>query len=767
MTRQEGGAAASEAAGVVEMPGASGLPDAGGILTAPRSGAADPVKALMHQHRALCERAVDPLEIAAALEAHGVTDRAAGRYRHRDVFALAEEMYARVPRGDDDSGGWLRPGTAARIKGLARPGVDVHAGWALFALLPGAVCAAAVAGLGATTGGARLAVVLGGALAVALALRAALRNGPLRTVTRLTPATRAWVCWLLAYALLGDALLAGAVSGGPDEPGELWQPATATLLGLALAVAPAAWCARLFAVRAGRRLRASRRLDEFTASARPLLLGVVALFLATLGALLAATEAVLGAAPGDPPALAEAGALGALLLLARLLGVHGFTRAPALLLGAAGTCEVASLALVFTGRLPGCDAAAAPVTAAVDTWGPGAVPTAACGTAALALLIHAARTLPLASVHAGGDWGYVGGASAHAGGASAQVGGASADVGGAQSQAGSALVDVDGALPSAGCTVPHAGSASSHAGCTVPHAGGASPHAGRVHAGGDSSRAGRVHAGGDSSRAGSVSSCVGGAQSCAGSASPHAGGVQSCAGSASSLAGGALTRVDGVSCHARDVLADVGGILAHAGGASAHASSVLADVGGTPPHAGSASPHTEPALPQGGADSPHAGGALVRAGSASADISDARRCAGGTSPDAGSALAHAGSASPHVSSTSSHVGSASPHAGALPQVGGAPPHAGGPSAHAGGASADLGGLPPRAGSASAHPDGAPPHPGSASPLPHPDGAPHHTGRTPAPAGSTPPHAGRTPPPAESAPHAKAPPHPHPGPGDTP
>ncbi len=54
----------------------------------------------MHRHRELCERAVDPLEIAAGLEAHGVTDRTAARFRHRDVFSLAEEMYARVPRDD-------------------------------------------------------------------------------------------------------------------------------------------------------------------------------------------------------------------------------------------------------------------------------------------------------------------------------------------------------------------------------------------------------------------------------------------------------------------------------------------------------------------------------------------------------------------------------------------------------------------------------------------------------------------------------------------
>ncbi|SCE86178.1 hypothetical protein GA0115257_10341, partial [Streptomyces sp. LcepLS] len=57
----------------------------------------DPVKSLMLIHHDLCADAVDPLEIAAGLEARGVTERTARAYRHRDVFALAEEMYARVP----------------------------------------------------------------------------------------------------------------------------------------------------------------------------------------------------------------------------------------------------------------------------------------------------------------------------------------------------------------------------------------------------------------------------------------------------------------------------------------------------------------------------------------------------------------------------------------------------------------------------------------------------------------------------------------------
>ncbi|WP_441250363.1 hypothetical protein [Kitasatospora sp. McL0602] len=59
---------------------------------------ADPVRELMARHRALCEQAVDPLEIAAALEDSGFGPAEAAAYRHADVFSLAEELYARVPR---------------------------------------------------------------------------------------------------------------------------------------------------------------------------------------------------------------------------------------------------------------------------------------------------------------------------------------------------------------------------------------------------------------------------------------------------------------------------------------------------------------------------------------------------------------------------------------------------------------------------------------------------------------------------------------------
>ncbi|MGW7066443.1 hypothetical protein ACWGII_04790 [Streptomyces sp. NPDC054855] len=351
-----------------------------------RRGAVDPVKALMHRHRELCERAVDPLEIAAGLEAHGVTDRTAARFRHRDVFALAEEMYARVPRDEEERG--------TPLPAPARRAPEVPAGWALFALLPGIACGIAVVGIELSEGRARYAVGLGGALAVAVALRAALRYGPLRSAHHVVPATRAWTCFLVAYAFFGDGLTQAAVSGGPDGP---WAPSTAAALGLSLAVAPAMWCVRLFAVGARRRLALSRGLAEFTASARPLLLGVVALYVCALGALLVGAAAVHG-----EPATAGAGALGVLLLLARLLTSYGFTRAPLLMLGAAGAVEAASLAAVFAGRLPGCAWLAAPVEGAVRAGGPGIVPLFACGAAACVLLLHCLRVLGRASAHGDG-----------------------------------------------------------------------------------------------------------------------------------------------------------------------------------------------------------------------------------------------------------------------------------------------------------------------------------------------------------------------------
>ncbi|MFJ8939005.1 hypothetical protein ACIRL0_25325 [Streptomyces sp. NPDC102365] len=359
--------------------------------SAPR-GAADPVKALMHRHRQLCERAVDPLEIAAALEAHGVTDRTATHFRHRDVFSLAEEMYARVPRAED---------TAPRPEAPDIP--KARADWAVLTLLPGALCAAVVTGLRYTEGRPRLAVTVVGVLTVALAVRAARSRGPLHATRPWspTPSTRAWTYWLVAYALLGDGLLAAAIEGGPDgpptgSPDSSWPIALSSVLALSAACAPAAWCAHLFAVRARRRLAASRALEDFASSVKPLLFGVFALFLCVFGGLLA----LCGAALDEPVAYAGTGALGALLLLARLLTVHGFRHAPAVMLAAAGVAEAVALLSVFASRLPGCEALAVPVETAAGAWGAGAIPALVCGAAALVLLLHATRTLTRASAHA-------------------------------------------------------------------------------------------------------------------------------------------------------------------------------------------------------------------------------------------------------------------------------------------------------------------------------------------------------------------------------
>ncbi len=57
------------------------------------------VAALCEKFADVCESAVDPLEVASALEFEGYGDRTAREdYGVRDVFALAQAMYRRVPR---------------------------------------------------------------------------------------------------------------------------------------------------------------------------------------------------------------------------------------------------------------------------------------------------------------------------------------------------------------------------------------------------------------------------------------------------------------------------------------------------------------------------------------------------------------------------------------------------------------------------------------------------------------------------------------------
>ncbi|NEA91930.1 hypothetical protein G3I22_06190, partial [Actinospica acidiphila] len=171
--------------------------------------------------------------------------------------------------------------------------------------------------------------------------------------------------------------------------------ALAPLLALTLAVAPATWTAGLFLTRARRKLAASRGLEDFAASVRPVLLGAVALFLGALAALVALCAPFLDAGPASPAVLA----LGVLLFVARLLTVHGFTHAPRVILMLTAVAQVLAPATVFAARLPGCAALGAPVEALTAVWGPSAVPVLTCGAGALTLLVHASRTLARASAH--------------------------------------------------------------------------------------------------------------------------------------------------------------------------------------------------------------------------------------------------------------------------------------------------------------------------------------------------------------------------------
>ncbi|MBP0460662.1 hypothetical protein JFN87_24740 [Streptomyces bomunensis] len=356
----------------------------------------------MHRHRTLCEDAVDPLEIAAALEAHGITDKAAlARFRHRDVFALAEELYARVPHDTASA----EPAVAAQTTGAKR-----LAPWMLVTPLPGLVAAFTLFLLDRAGGQTRLGVALAGAVALSCAVAASLRHGPLRAEGRRAPAVRLWVYWLLAYAVYGDGLLTAHVEGGS---GPSWSATPTSLVALSFAVVPAAWCAHLFSLRARRGLARSRGLADFTASTRPTLLVAVALYACALtgiallvpplfhdvhgygGAL--GVHGLHGFHDGGDPA--HVAALGTLLLLARLLTVHGRPGAAAAGLAAACAVEaLASLSVLVSG-LPGYAALGTPVAQAVHAWGAGAVPALACGAAAAGLLCHAAVSLARASAH--------------------------------------------------------------------------------------------------------------------------------------------------------------------------------------------------------------------------------------------------------------------------------------------------------------------------------------------------------------------------------
>lgn len=245
----------------------------------------------------------------------------------------------------------------------------------------------------------RSAVGAAGGVLLALAVRLAVRSGPLRLRHRgAGPWTAGlWVGWTAGYAVYGDWLLEQLLAGGPDLPHAAPRAAVATAVALSFALAPAAGCARWFAARGRRGLAASRDLGELAARIRPLLLAATVLFLGALVALLLGADAAFG---GDGrTAMAAAAALGVLLFLARLLAVHGFPAAAATGVAAAAALEALALSLVLIARLPGLPPLDVPVEALTTAVGPAAVPAVACTAAAVGLLVYGLRALTGACAH--------------------------------------------------------------------------------------------------------------------------------------------------------------------------------------------------------------------------------------------------------------------------------------------------------------------------------------------------------------------------------
>ncbi|MFJ3789220.1 hypothetical protein [Kitasatospora sp. NPDC090091] len=331
----------------------------------------DPVREVMAEHRELCERAVDPLEIAAGLEAAGLGPAAAARCRHADLFSLAEELYARVPRrppaprdaGPPESRQW-RGGGALRSAVLTALPVAVAAGlggrWP--ALLPAAVplvlLPAGAAGESpparAAVGTADPAATAGFAAGSELGPQAA--PWPAGAPPGVPP--RRWRPAALGHGagVAGLLLLPLAASGAGAPDGRV---TAALMLAAALSAGSAEWAARWFRHVGRGHLRAAGTLAEFRARMRPVLPVAVALHLAVLAVLSFAALAVLTAVaprpgPGhgggllhlaveraEPAQLAAQGVLGLLLVLPALLAHCG--RSGAAALGALAGAAAAAL----------------------------------------------------------------------------------------------------------------------------------------------------------------------------------------------------------------------------------------------------------------------------------------------------------------------------------------------------------------------------------------------------------------------------------------
>ncbi|MER5864002.1 hypothetical protein [Kitasatospora sp. NPDC002040] len=318
---------------------------------------ADPVRELMERHRASCEQAVDALELAAALEDAGIGSAEAARYRHADVFSLAEELYARVPR---------RPPAALP----SEPPVRWRSrSWAaLRSAVRHGLPAAALAGGVAVLPGARvpLAVFCGGWLAWAAARPLTRPAHPVRAAAAEPGGT---VLHRAGYGA-GVALLVvlPVASGGPA--GAVLGVAAATAVGAA------EWAADWLRRVGWGHLGAARTMADFRSRMRPALpvaSGLHLLATAGLGLTGLVLLTAVGPRPGGGllyeavhratgPQWAGQAALGLLLLPAAVLlrcGRAAPAAAGLLAAGAAGALLTAARYRPETAQLLACGPAAA------------------------------------------------------------------------------------------------------------------------------------------------------------------------------------------------------------------------------------------------------------------------------------------------------------------------------------------------------------------------------------------------------------------------
>jgi hypothetical protein len=260
----------------------------------PERRSAHPVAVLARDHDELCTQAADHSEIAAGLEAAGVSDRQARRtYGFASVFELAEAMYHTVPRRPAGSrtrpDPWRRPVARHLLRGLlyALPGLlyvlalrSLHAG-ADVAVLVAATAVGSALGQGLALAG-HVLVGRGESRAAGALFRAALLGACVLTgllaalpalpgvgdglssgigllaggqITYLLAATVLLVVdadLLLLAVLAPGVLISGAVLAGV---GHLRGTVVLAVLGVTLAAAVLAAATRLRGAGTGRRLR--------------------------------------------------------------------------------------------------------------------------------------------------------------------------------------------------------------------------------------------------------------------------------------------------------------------------------------------------------------------------------------------------------------------------------------------------------------------------------------------------------------------------------